>query len=278
VSSYDTYPPEVKSRAKVGALIDPDVERILSLKPDLVVVYASQTELMTAARPRAHTDVPLRARGTRRHHLDDSLARSATGTRRTGRSGRGANRARPRGDPSKRGRENDVRGLRCSSSASRGHCATSTRVAALDSCTTCSTRRAAKTCSPTSSVRAFRQRPNCCSRAPRHHCRSPHVRPMVRGSHRPRARRLEGAAVASSRALGRIYLLQDERLAIPGPRVAEAVKLLADRTPPESAAAVTRYRNRSLAAACRYQDLVVELPDTVDVREQPNVNRLSSGR
>jgi len=47
VSSYDTYPAEVKSRARVGALIDPDVERILSLKPDLVVVYNSQTELIT---------------------------------------------------------------------------------------------------------------------------------------------------------------------------------------------------------------------------------------
>jgi iron complex transport system substrate-binding protein len=45
VSSYDTYPPEVKTRPSVGALIDPDVERILSLKPDLVVIYGSQTDL-----------------------------------------------------------------------------------------------------------------------------------------------------------------------------------------------------------------------------------------
>ena len=47
VSSYDIYPPEVKSRPKVGALFDPDVERILTLKPDLVIVYGSQTELMS---------------------------------------------------------------------------------------------------------------------------------------------------------------------------------------------------------------------------------------
>jgi len=46
VSSFDKYPPEVKSRPKVGALIDPDFERILSLKPDLVVVYGSQTDLI----------------------------------------------------------------------------------------------------------------------------------------------------------------------------------------------------------------------------------------
>ena len=45
VSSYDTYPPEVKKLPNVGALLDPNVERILSLKPDLVIVYGSQTDL-----------------------------------------------------------------------------------------------------------------------------------------------------------------------------------------------------------------------------------------
>ncbi len=45
VSSFDTYPPEVASRARVGALVDPDLERILALRPDLVVVYVSQDEL-----------------------------------------------------------------------------------------------------------------------------------------------------------------------------------------------------------------------------------------
>jgi iron complex transport system substrate-binding protein len=45
VSSYDTYPPAVKALPSVGALIDPNVERILSLKPDLVIIYASQTDL-----------------------------------------------------------------------------------------------------------------------------------------------------------------------------------------------------------------------------------------
>ena len=38
VSSYDTYPPEVRDLPNVGALLDPNVERILSLRPDLVVV------------------------------------------------------------------------------------------------------------------------------------------------------------------------------------------------------------------------------------------------
>jgi iron complex transport system substrate-binding protein len=45
VSSFDEYPPEVKKLERVGALLDPDVERILALRPDLVVVYASQTDL-----------------------------------------------------------------------------------------------------------------------------------------------------------------------------------------------------------------------------------------
>jgi iron complex transport system substrate-binding protein len=46
VSSYDKYPPEVAKRARVGALLDPDVERILTLKPDLVVVYGTQQEFI----------------------------------------------------------------------------------------------------------------------------------------------------------------------------------------------------------------------------------------
>jgi iron complex transport system substrate-binding protein len=45
VSSFDRYPPDVDALPRVGALIDPDVERILSLHPDLVVVYATQTNL-----------------------------------------------------------------------------------------------------------------------------------------------------------------------------------------------------------------------------------------
>ena len=44
VSSYDHFPPEVEALPKVGALLDPDTERILSLRPDLVVVYGSQAE------------------------------------------------------------------------------------------------------------------------------------------------------------------------------------------------------------------------------------------
>lgn len=45
VGNFDRYPPEALTRTKVGGLIDPDVERIISLKPDLVVVYGTQNDL-----------------------------------------------------------------------------------------------------------------------------------------------------------------------------------------------------------------------------------------
>jgi iron complex transport system substrate-binding protein len=45
VSDFDRYPPEVLDLPKVGALIDPNLERILSLGPDLVVTYGTQSGL-----------------------------------------------------------------------------------------------------------------------------------------------------------------------------------------------------------------------------------------
>lgn len=45
VSSFDRFPPEVEHVPKVGALLDPDMERILSLKPDLVFIYRTQLDL-----------------------------------------------------------------------------------------------------------------------------------------------------------------------------------------------------------------------------------------
>ena len=45
VSSFDHFPPAVEQLPRVGALIDPDVERILSLRPDLVITYGSQADL-----------------------------------------------------------------------------------------------------------------------------------------------------------------------------------------------------------------------------------------
>ncbi|HZR23527.1 MAG TPA: helical backbone metal receptor [Vicinamibacterales bacterium] len=45
VSNYDRFPPEVARIDKVGGLLDPNVEKILSLRPDLVIVYNTQQEL-----------------------------------------------------------------------------------------------------------------------------------------------------------------------------------------------------------------------------------------
>ncbi len=46
VSSFDRYPPEALTRTKLGALVDPDIERMLSLKPDLAIVYSTQRDLI----------------------------------------------------------------------------------------------------------------------------------------------------------------------------------------------------------------------------------------
>ena len=45
VSNYDRFPKEVESLPRVGGLLDPNVERVLSLKPDLVIAYDTQTDL-----------------------------------------------------------------------------------------------------------------------------------------------------------------------------------------------------------------------------------------
>ena len=45
VGSFDHYPPGIEKLPRVGALLDPDLERILSLRPDLVTVYGSQADL-----------------------------------------------------------------------------------------------------------------------------------------------------------------------------------------------------------------------------------------
>jgi iron complex transport system substrate-binding protein len=45
VSSFDDDPPEVLKLPRVGALLDPDTERILAMRPDLVLIYGSQSDL-----------------------------------------------------------------------------------------------------------------------------------------------------------------------------------------------------------------------------------------
>lgn len=45
VGTYDRFPPEIGTIPRVGGLVDPDTERILALRPTLVVVYSTQVEL-----------------------------------------------------------------------------------------------------------------------------------------------------------------------------------------------------------------------------------------
>lgn len=45
VSNYDHFPAGVEKLPRVGGLLDPNTEAILALKPDLVVLYDTQTQL-----------------------------------------------------------------------------------------------------------------------------------------------------------------------------------------------------------------------------------------
>ncbi len=45
VSSFSRHPPAVERLVQVGGLVDPDIERILALRSDLVVVYDTQEDL-----------------------------------------------------------------------------------------------------------------------------------------------------------------------------------------------------------------------------------------
>ena len=45
VSSFDHYPAAVEKLPRLGGLIDPDIERILTLKPDLVIVYGAKSDM-----------------------------------------------------------------------------------------------------------------------------------------------------------------------------------------------------------------------------------------
>lgn len=56
VSSYDSTPPEVNRLPRVGGLIDPDIETIISLRPDLVVAYDTQIDLLEQL---ARADIPV---------------------------------------------------------------------------------------------------------------------------------------------------------------------------------------------------------------------------
>lgn len=45
VGSYDRFPPEVDRLPRLGGLLDPNIEQLIALTPDLVIVYDTQAEL-----------------------------------------------------------------------------------------------------------------------------------------------------------------------------------------------------------------------------------------
>lgn len=61
VSSFDHWPKEAEALPKVGGLLDPDVERVISLRPDLVVLEGSQAEVITKVQAAGIRTYPYKA-------------------------------------------------------------------------------------------------------------------------------------------------------------------------------------------------------------------------
>jgi len=51
VGNYVSWPPEAASKPKIGGLFDPNLERIVALKPDLAVLLPSERDLSTRLKP-----------------------------------------------------------------------------------------------------------------------------------------------------------------------------------------------------------------------------------
>jgi iron complex transport system substrate-binding protein len=45
VGSYDRFPPGIERLPRLGGLLDPNIEQLIALRPDLVIVYDTQVEL-----------------------------------------------------------------------------------------------------------------------------------------------------------------------------------------------------------------------------------------
>lgn len=45
VGSYDRFPPDIEKLPRLGGLLDPNIEQLIALRPDLVIVYDTQTDL-----------------------------------------------------------------------------------------------------------------------------------------------------------------------------------------------------------------------------------------
>ncbi len=165
VSSFDRFPPEAASRPKVGALLDPDVERILSLAPDLVVIYGSQTDLRRQLQRAAIPTYDYRHAGladvlTTLRDLGRVTGHAAGGERTAGDIERRLDAVTTRVAAARRPRTLLVFGREPGSLRNM-------YVAGgqAGSCTTCWSWPVARTCSPTSCGNRCRPRPSSSSRA-----------------------------------------------------------------------------------------------------------------
>lgn len=226
VSSFERYPAEALKLPRVGALLDPDVERIISLQPDLVVVYGNQHDLRAQlARARipvfpylhaglADVTATLREVGTRTGHADRAERLAADIERRIA-----AVRARTSGTPRPRtlivfGREPlSLRGIYASGGVGFVHdiveAAGGSNVFAdvrLQAVQATTEQILARRPDVILELRAEPPAPDSLAREEEAWRALPSV-PAVQG--------------------GRIHIIGDPRTVVPGPRVAEAVELLA---------------------------------------------------
>jgi iron complex transport system substrate-binding protein len=233
VGSFDRFPAEVEKLPRVGALIDPDVERILSLRPDLIVIYGSQADLRTQLeRARipvymynhaglADITATIRSLGARvgREQAAVDLAASIE-TRIAAIKSRVAGRRRPRTLVVFERESMALRGIYASGGIGFIH----DMVEAAGGTNIFADVKRQAVQATTELILS----------------RRPDVILDLRGEEiSPETHRRETAvwqALASVPAVrtGRVYLFGDQRTVVPGPRVAEAIELFARTLHPES--------------------------------------------
>lgn len=233
VSSFDEYPPEVRTLQRVGALLDPDLEKILALRPDLVVVYGSQTDLRQqldrAGIPQfvythgglADVTVTMRALGERTGHSGQASATAnAIENALAGIAARVAGRPRPRALMVFAREAGALRGIFASGGVGFLH---DMLVAAGGI-----------------NVFADVQRQSVQATSELILARRPDVILELRGDPIPQEQqtreRRSWNVLSSVPAVrtGRVHLIADARVVVPGPRVAEGTALLARALHPDA--------------------------------------------
>ena len=234
VSSFDDYPPEVLKLPRVGALLDPDLERILSLRPDLVIVYESQVDLR---RQLERASIPMFV------YKHAALADITTTIRQLGaRVGRdeGAtaaiapDRREARGHPNEGRRPaqaDDLAGLWPRRARAARHLRQ--RRLRLPPRHADGSRRRQRLRRRASSSRCRRHPSSSCRAGRRRHPRAAIRRPPGRAQRKEIAVWQALSSVPAVRS-GRIAIITDPRTVVPGPRVAEGTELIARTLHPEA--------------------------------------------